>query len=125
MFPGRLEEHEEDTPVVEHDEDAQVESDPIDQRAEVLVSEPTRVGESIMKKRKQLPINMKESDYNLDALIYWYTSLMMLLKARAYLLRAMARGFLKRGELDSSEYHINLGEISRKESDDVWDYLIS
>ena len=35
--------------MVEHVEDARV--------------EPKRVGESMMKKRKQLPINMEESDY--------------------------------------------------------------
>ena len=37
----------------------------------------------------------------------------------------MGRRFLKREAIDSSEYHINLGEISRTESDDAWDFLIS
>ena len=83
-----------------------------------------QVRKNKVKKRKQLPINMDDSDYNLDSLIFWCTSLKMLLRATAYLLRAVWRRFLRRGEIDSSDYHINQGEVSHTESDDAWDFLI-
>ena len=79
-----------------HVEDARVEfenGEAFDEHDEVLVSEPKQVKDSKMKNRKQLPINMEDSHYNLDSLIYWCTSLRMLLRATLYLLRALGRRF--------------------------------
>ena len=129
-----LEEYEEDAQVAEHVEDARVvkrhevaadvesaNGEATDRHAELLFSELKQVRKNKVKKRKQLPINMDDSDYNLDSLIFWCTSLKMLLRATAYLLRAVGRRFLRRGEIDSSEYYINQGEVSHSESDDAWD----
>ena len=66
-----------------------------DRHDEVLVSESKQVGKNKVKKRKQLPINMDDSDYSLNSLIFWCTSLKMLLRAIAYLLRAVGRRFLR------------------------------
>ena len=68
--------------------------------------------------------NDEGDDVNLDSLISWCTSLKMLLRATAYLLRAVGWRFLRRREIDSPDYHINQGEISHSESDDAWDFLI-
>ena len=57
-----------------------------------------QIRESKMRIRKQLPVNMEDSDYDLESLIYCCTSLGMLLRATVYLLRAMGRRFLRRGK---------------------------
>ena len=58
---------------------------------------------------------MGNSDYNLDSLIAWCSSLKTLLRATSYLPRTLGRRFLRRGEIDVSEYCIQQGEISRSD----------
>ena len=71
---------------------------------------------------------MGNSNYNLDSLIAWCSSLRMLIRATAYFLRMVGRKnlcLIKKGEIDSSDYCTRQGEISRSECDDAWNFLIS
>ena len=86
-----------------------------DQHAGIFVSGSEQVSKSKIKKKKHLPIKLVDSDYNLDSLIAWCSSLKMLIRATAYLLRTVGRRFLRRGEIDVSEYCIQQGEIGRSE----------
>ena len=58
----------------------------------------------------KLPINIKDSDYDLDSLISCCPTMKMLLRATAHLLRAVGRRFLERGEIDSADMgkYVNL-----------------
>ena len=49
------------------------------------------VDEYSIKKKKQLPVNMGNSDYNLDSLIAWCSNLRMLIRATAYFLWMLER----------------------------------
>ena len=71
---------------------------------------------------------MGNSNYNLDSLIAWCSSLRILIRATAYFLRMVGRRNLyriKKGDIDISDYCIQQVEISRSEYDDAWNFLVS